>query len=185
MDVQTLEKFFNERFDREMGKIVDTVEDRIQSASLTAIDNFFAPRFELAVRSINASSGQDAASVTGNSELEEGIGITASFENVSESNNTFDHSNANCETRGNTPSEVSDKSVSRTHFDRQSRTHHSSHVVQRSFVKRKGNVCCASFVFVYYYVHVFEIYMLNTVFVSMLFNLHFGFEWGSIIGVSF
>ena len=38
--------------------IVDTVEDRIQNAILTAIDNIIAPKIELAIRSLNASSGR-------------------------------------------------------------------------------------------------------------------------------
>ena len=46
----------NERIDREMNSIVDTVEDRIQNVILTAIDNLVAPKIELAVRSINAST---------------------------------------------------------------------------------------------------------------------------------
>ena len=65
MNVQALEKCFNENFDREMGNIVDTVEEKIQNAVLTAIDKIITPRIESAVRSINASSGQKAASVTG------------------------------------------------------------------------------------------------------------------------
>ena len=43
MNVKTLERCFNERIDREMENIVETVEDRIQSAILTAIDNIVGP----------------------------------------------------------------------------------------------------------------------------------------------
>ena len=43
--------------DREMTNIVDTVEDRTQNAILTAIDSIVAPKTELAIRSINTSSG--------------------------------------------------------------------------------------------------------------------------------
>ena len=39
ISVKTLERCFNERIDRKMSNIVDTVEDRIQNAILTAIDN--------------------------------------------------------------------------------------------------------------------------------------------------
>ena len=60
MNVKTLERCFNERIDREMSNIVDTVENRIQNAILTAFDNIVAPKIELATRSINASSGRDA-----------------------------------------------------------------------------------------------------------------------------
>ena len=46
MKVKTLEIFFNGTIDREMDNIVDTVEDRIQNAILTAIDNIVAPKIE-------------------------------------------------------------------------------------------------------------------------------------------
>ena len=87
VNVKTLERCFNERIDREMNNIVDTVEDRIQNAILTAIENIVAPKIELAIRSINASSGRDASNVTANSERGERVGIIASFENASENNN--------------------------------------------------------------------------------------------------
>ena len=54
MTVKTLERCSNERIDREMNNIVDTAEDRIQSAILAAIDNIVAPKIELAIRSLNA-----------------------------------------------------------------------------------------------------------------------------------
>ena len=114
----------NERIDREMGNIDDTVEDKIQDASLTAIDNIVTPRIELAVRSIYASSGRDGTSITTNSQCAESIGVTASFEIVSERNNTFHELNTNDETRGNIPDKLSDLSVPKTHFDWQSHTHH-------------------------------------------------------------
>ena len=126
MSVKTLERCFNERIDRKMSNIVDTVEDRIQNAILTAIENIIAPKIELAIRSINASSGRDATSLSANSERRERIGINASFENASKNNDTLDVSNVNDETRQNNPDEVNELSVPETHFDRQSRTHHSS-----------------------------------------------------------
>ena len=122
---KTLERCFNERIDREMNNIVDTVEDRIQTASLTAIDNIIAPKIELAIRWINASSGRDVASVSVNSERKEHVGINAPFENASRNEDTLDVSNVNDETRHNIPDEVSGLSVPETHFDRQPHTHHS------------------------------------------------------------
>ena len=83
MSVKTLERCFNEKIDREMSNIVDTVEDRIQNAILTAIENIVAPKIELAIRSINASSGRDGTSVSTNSERRERVGINASSENAS------------------------------------------------------------------------------------------------------
>ena len=101
-----------------MSNIVDTVEDRIQNAILTAIDNIVAPKIELAIRSINASSGWDATSVTANSERGAHVGINTSFENASGKNNVLRVSNVNDETRNNIPDEVSELSVPETRFDR-------------------------------------------------------------------
>ena len=56
VNVKTLERCFNERIDREMNNNIDTVEDRIQNAILTAIDNIVATKIDLAIRSINTSS---------------------------------------------------------------------------------------------------------------------------------
>ena len=126
LNVKALERCFNERIDREMNNIVDTVEDKIQNAILTAIDNIVAPKIELAVRSINASSGRDATSVSANSERREHGGINASIENASENNSTLGITNINDETRHNIQDEVSELSVQGTHFDRHPRTHHTS-----------------------------------------------------------
>ena len=124
MNVKTLERCFNERIDREMSNIVDTVDDRIQNAILTAFDNIFATKIELAIRSINASSGRDATTVSANSERREHVGINTPFENASENNNTLGVSSIKDETRHNIPDEVSGLSVPETHFDRQAHTHH-------------------------------------------------------------
>ena len=130
MNVKTLERCFNEKIDREMSNIVDTVEDRIQNAILTAIDNIVAPKIELAIRSINASSGRDVTSVSANSERREHGGINAYFGNASENNKTFGVANVNDETRHNIPDEVSELSVPEAHFDRQPHTHHSPTMLQ-------------------------------------------------------
>ena len=124
VNVKTLERCFYKRIDREMSNFVDTVEDRIQNAILTAIDSIFAPKIELAIRSINASSGRDATSITANSESGEDVGINASFENASGNNNVLHVSNVIDETRNNIPDEVSGLSVPETRFDRQTHTHH-------------------------------------------------------------
>ena len=122
MSVKTLERCFNERIDREMSNIVDTFEDRIQNAILTAIDNIVTPKIELAIRSKNASSGRDATSVSVNSERREHVGINASFENASGIIDTLGVSNVNDETRQNIPDGVNELSVSETRFDRQTHT---------------------------------------------------------------
>ena len=91
VNVKTLERCFNEKIDTEMGNIVDTVQDRIHGRRqiLTAIDSIITPKVELAIRSMKASSGRDAASVMANSERGEHVGITVRLENVSERNNTL------------------------------------------------------------------------------------------------
>ena len=124
MTVKTLGRCFNERIDREVSNIVDTVEDRIQNAILTAIENIVAPKIELAIWSINASSGLDATSVSATSERRERVAVNASLENASRNNDTLDVSNVNDETRQNIPDEVSELSVPVPHFDRQPHTHH-------------------------------------------------------------
>ena len=134
MSVKTLERCFKEMIDREMSNIIDTVEDSIQSAILTAIDSIVAPKIELAIKSINASSGRDATSVSSNSERRAHVGINASFENAFENNITLGVSNVNHETRHNIPDELSEFSIPETHFDRQSQTHH-----RYDFSAKKGS----------------------------------------------
>ena len=126
VNVKTLERCFNERIDRETSNIVDTVEDRTQNAILTAIDNIVAPKIEIAIRSLNASSGRDVTSVTANWERGEHAGINAPFGSASGNNNILHVSNVKDETRHNIPDEVCELSVPETHFDRQAHTHHSS-----------------------------------------------------------
>ena len=126
MSMKFSERCFNERIDREINNIVDTVEDRIQNAILTAIEKVVAPKIELAIRSIIASSGRDATSVSANSERKERVGINASFENASKNNDTLDVSYVNDETPHNILDEVSELSAPETHFDRQSHIHHTN-----------------------------------------------------------
>ena len=75
VNVKTLERCLNENVDKEKGIIVDTVEDRIQNAVLTTRDSIITPKIELAIRSINASSGRDETSVMASSERGEHIGF--------------------------------------------------------------------------------------------------------------
>ena len=118
-----------------MGKIVDTVEYRIRNAILNAFDNNFTPKIELAIRSINASSDQDATSVIVFSERGEYIMITAAFENVSERNYTLDVLNTNDETQNNIPDKVREFSVPEARFDRQSHTNNTRTESKKLFYK--------------------------------------------------
>ena len=78
VSVKTFERCFNERIAREIANFVDTAEDRIQNAILTAIDGIITPDIELEIRLISASPGLDATSFMANSERGEHIGISAS-----------------------------------------------------------------------------------------------------------
>ena len=137
LNVKTLERCFNERIDREMENIVETVEDRIQNAILTAIDNLVGPKNELAITSINASSGRDVAIMSANSERREHKGINDFFENASENNNTIGVTNIDDEARRNSQNGMSELSVQGTQFDRQSHVHHE--VTRRSEEFRNGH----------------------------------------------
>ena len=123
MSVKTLERCFNERIDREMNNIVDTVGDRIQNAILAAIDNIIAPKIELAIRSINASSERDVTSVSAHSERREYTGINASLENASVNNDTLGVTNINDETLCSFHDRVNGLSARGTQFGRRSPTH--------------------------------------------------------------
>ena len=125
VDVKILERYFKEKIDMEVSNIVDTVEDRIQNAVLTAIDSIVAPKTEWAIRLTNASTGQDARIFTASSEREEQIGITAPLEDVSEKSNTLHVLNVNEETRNKIPDEASELSVPDAHFDWKPHTHSS------------------------------------------------------------
>ena len=124
LDAKTLERCFNERIDREMNNIVDTVEDRIQHAILTAIDNIVAPKIEMAIRSINTTSGRDVTSVLMDSERREHAGIITPRGSASGDNDTQAVSEINDEARHNIQGDISILSVPETHFDQQLRAHH-------------------------------------------------------------
>ena len=122
MNLKTLKRCSNVRIDKEMRNIVDTVGDRIQNAIFTAIDSFITPKIELAISSINASSGLDATSVIASSERGGHIRIAAPLENESERNNTLLVLNTNNETWNKILDKVRELSVPDTHFDRQPHT---------------------------------------------------------------
>ena len=124
--LNTLKRCFNERIDKEMGNIVDIVGNRIQKATLAAIDSIITPKIDLAVGLINASTGRDASSVMANSERGEHLWISAAVDNVSTRNNALHVFNMKDETRNSNPDEIGELSFSGTLFDRQPHTHHSN-----------------------------------------------------------
>ena len=103
VNVKKLGRCFNEMIDRETSNFVETDEDKIQKAILTAININIAPKIELVVRSIAASSGREMANTRTESEREERVGITALFEYASENYIVLDVSNMNEETQNYIP----------------------------------------------------------------------------------
>ena len=105
-NVETWEICFNQRIDRTLGNIADTVKDRSKDAICNAIGRFNTTSIELASRSLISSSERGNASMTANPQQGERRDNNASFENVSELNNTFHEVNANEETWGNYKDEL-------------------------------------------------------------------------------
>ena len=124
VNVTTLERCFNVRIGREMNKKVDTVEDRIQNAILTAIDGNVAAKIEHAIRSINAFPGRETTSVAAKLECKEYVVISASFENASGNNNIQKVLNGNYETPNNILDEVYELLLPEKRFDWQKYAHH-------------------------------------------------------------
>ena len=110
------------RLTSEWVTLLRTITERNQKENFTAVGTFIPPRIELAIGSMNTSSGRDAASVAASLECGERIGVAALFVKISERNNTFHDLNTNVETRGSIPSEVSQSAVPGWIFDRQSHT---------------------------------------------------------------
>ena len=94
---------------------------------MTVIDKIVAPKVDLAIKSINASSGREVTSVSANSERREHVRIIASFENASGNNNALGVSNVNDGTGHSISDEVCELLVPETHFDRQPHTRHEYH----------------------------------------------------------
>ena len=118
---------------------------------MTAIDNIVAPKIELAIRSINSSSGRDVTSVSANSERREHGGINPPFVSASEDNNLLSVTNINDEPRYNTQDAVSELSATGIHFDRQSHTHHMASGASNEI---HHNVIC-------YFIHVLFFKIVN------------------------
>ena len=79
VNVKTLKRRFIEKIGSETCNIFNTVEDRIQNTNLAPIAGTITPKIELAIRSKNASSGQDSPSVMPNSKREVDKKETARF----------------------------------------------------------------------------------------------------------
>ena len=61
--MHTLEKNFADKIGREVDSVMTTVETRVENVEMTAIENLVIPTVELAMKSVDASSGRGAESV--------------------------------------------------------------------------------------------------------------------------
>ena len=112
-----------------MSYIVDTVEDRIQTAVLTAKDSIVARKIELAISSkMRPLDGMRPVSQQIRN-VENIQGLVPLFETVSEMIHTLHVLNTNDEIRNKIPDDVSELSVPDTYFDRQPHTHHNSQIL--------------------------------------------------------
>ena len=122
--IKIVENCLTSRIGGETGNIVEVMAEWLHNAILTAFDKITTPAIELAVMSLKASSGWNAAKVAASPQLGQHIGITASFKNLSDGINTFNVLNVQDETQDNILDKVSELSVPVTEIDRQSHTHH-------------------------------------------------------------
>ena len=68
LDVHTLEKRITRWARSEVGSVMATVETRVHEAMLTALESLVSPRVELAMTSVNTSSGRDIGRVVLNAD---------------------------------------------------------------------------------------------------------------------
>ena len=116
--INNLENSLTEGITRVIGNVVESVKEKIKNA-VSATVNFFTPRIELVVISMNRSSGRDFAIVTlANSERKEQAVVTNLFQNDSERNDRFHEFSSTDETRGYNPQEAHESPIPRTRPDR-------------------------------------------------------------------
>ena len=87
VDLQRLERSLTDKIAREKRKFIEKVGKKIQNTFLAAINNIITPRLELTVRSVKASSGRDAASVTTNWERGTSMGHCPFQKRIRQKNN--------------------------------------------------------------------------------------------------
>ena len=71
MDLLKVGRKPNDEITKETSNVVRTVEEGIQNAISTSLDNIIIPKNKISLRIMNASSRQDVAGVTKNSETGE------------------------------------------------------------------------------------------------------------------
>ena len=109
----------------EVDSVMTRVETRVQDAVLTALENLVIPRVELAMKSVNASSGRRVDSVVLDCDQRDFSGNIEGLQMTASSRvNSHTDLNRIDETRGNIIVERGDLLVNERNIDRQTHTHH-------------------------------------------------------------
>ena len=124
--MHTLEKNIVCKVRTEVDSVITTVETTVQDAVLTSIESFIIPRIELAMKSVNASSGHGVGSVMLDPLEEYFSGNIEGLQMTSSSRiNSHIYLNGIDETRGNITVEEGDLLVNERNFERHTHTHSS------------------------------------------------------------
>ena len=119
VDMPTLKENIVSKVRSDVNSVMTTFEIRVQDALLTAIENLVSLRVELAMKSVNASSGR---TVDGNVSEHEQRDFSGNIEGLQMNSHT-DLKRID-ETRGNITIEGSDFLVNERNVDWQTHTHH-------------------------------------------------------------
>ena len=126
VDIRTFERSITNKVLNEVDNVVATVETRVHDAILSAMEGLVLPRVELAMKSVNESSGLDSESVVLDPDLRNFSGNIESLQMAASSRmHSITDLNKIDETRGNITVEASELSVNEKNFDQQAHTHHS------------------------------------------------------------
>ena len=124
--MHTLERNVVDKSRSEVDSVMTTVETRVQDAVLSAIEDLVLPRVELAMKSINASSGRDADSVVPDPDWRDFSGNIEGLQMTTSSRfNSNSDLNRIDENRGSIAVEGGDLLVNERNFERQTNRHSS------------------------------------------------------------
>ena len=123
--MHTLEENIVSKVRIEVDGVMTTLETRFQDAVLTAIENLVIPRVEMAMKSINASSGRNQDVNVMERDQRDFSGDIEDLRMTASSRiNPYTDLNKIDKTRGNSALEVNDLVVNEKNIDRQTHTHH-------------------------------------------------------------
>ena len=125
VDMHTRENNIVNKVRCEVDNLMTSVETRVQDAVLTAMENLVNPRVELAMKSVNASSGRGVSNVVMDPDRKAFSGIIENLQRTASSRiNSHTDLNRFDETRSNITKEGSDLSVIEKNMHRPTHTYH-------------------------------------------------------------